>query len=89
MYVKAFWSNFGWRALLAIPCALVSQIVVDLSITIVAIAVGLHNVALEAENTPAVVLVISPWVYVAEFLVFWLIWFWILGALRRRFSKKP
>jgi hypothetical protein len=46
-------------------------------------------VALEADNTPAVVLVISPWVYVAEFLVFWLIWFWILGALRRRFSKKP
>jgi hypothetical protein len=35
------------------------------------------------------VLVIPPWVYVAEFLVFWLIWFWILGALRRRFSKKP
>jgi flagellar biosynthesis/type III secretory pathway M-ring protein FliF/YscJ len=44
--------------------------------------------ALEPSGAPAIVLVISPWVYVAEFLVLWLIWFWILGTLRRRFSKK-
>jgi hypothetical protein len=86
--MNVFWSKFGWPALLAIPCALVSQVFSGILITIVGIAIAFHDVSLEPDGTPAVVLAISPWVYVAEFLVLWLIWFWILGALRRRFSKK-
>ena len=87
--MKAFWSKFGWPALIAIPCALVSQVLSGLLITIFYIALAFHDVALKPNGSPAIVLAIPIWVYVAEFLVLWLLWFWILGALQRRFAKKP
>jgi hypothetical protein len=86
---KAIWSKVGWPALLAIPCALVSHFVGGLLIVIVSIALAFHDVALEPSGTPAVVLILPVWMRVAELLLLWLIWFWILGALRRLISKKP